>query len=128
MTDPGLPQQPVWRTVLGDRGIGRVVFTRQALPDVVTVNYVVVEGRVHFRTAPDTALARAVADAVVAFNVDDLDRPGGQGISVTITGRCRLVAEPSPELHRRLEAWAPGLRDLFFVVDEAEVAAESVGV
>nr|WP_281372917.1 pyridoxamine 5'-phosphate oxidase family protein [Kineococcus aurantiacus] len=107
------------RGLLGERGVGRVVFTQDALPAVATLNYAVAGGALHFRTAAGTAVARCVGDAVVAFNVDAEGTDGpGAGWSVTVTGRCRRE-EPGEDVRRALDVWAPGPREEFFAVDLA---------
>lgn len=123
------------RQLLGAGGVGRVVFSQAALPAVVTMNYTVHAGRLHFRTAADTALARSVADAVVAFNVDrdegsgvPPDGPGGGAWSVTVTGRCRKLEDPPPAVRDALQAWAPGVREEFFALDLALLTGHRIEV
>ncbi|WP_432544024.1 pyridoxamine 5'-phosphate oxidase family protein [Kineococcus sp. SYSU DK002] len=112
------------RRSLGERGVGRLVFTEDALPAVATLNYVVRAGALHFRTAAGTAVARCAGNAVVAFNVSPAvdpargDAPRGAAWSVTVTGRCRR-ADPGEEVRAALQAWAPGPREEFFSLDLA---------
>jgi uncharacterized protein len=84
---------------------GRLVHTCRALPAVTPVNFSVHAGDILIWTGSDPALGRAVHGAVVAFQVDDLDRVTRSGWSVTVTGTARLVAvtvavTDQPELAR----------------------------
>ncbi|MEZ0164375.1 pyridoxamine 5'-phosphate oxidase family protein [Kineococcus sp. LSe6-4] len=132
--DPGRLNADRCRRLIGTGGVGRVVFTQAALPAVATMNFVVHASRLYFRTAADTALARSVTDAVVAFNVDHRPppapgtEPGTEpgveagvetGWSVTVTGRCRRLDDPPPEVREALRTWAPGVRETFFALDLA---------
>src|SRR5262249_23502314 len=59
---------------LGGNGVGRVAVSVGALPAVLPVNYARRGRDVYFRTAAGTKLAAAVQNAVVAFEVDHVDR------------------------------------------------------
>lgn len=91
--------------------IGRVVFTRQALPAVRPVNFAVLAGDVVFRLRAESDLATALDGVVVAFEADEIDADHEVGWSVVVTGLAELVA-PGDEFDR-LSAelprpWAPG--------------------
>jgi nitroimidazol reductase NimA-like FMN-containing flavoprotein (pyridoxamine 5'-phosphate oxidase superfamily) len=73
--------------------IGRVVYTDQALPAVVPMNFVLDGDEVVIHTGSGSTLVAAIRNAVVAFQVDDFDSDTTTGWSVTITGRARLVDE-----------------------------------
>lgn len=75
--------------------IGRVVYTDRALPAVMPVNFVLDEDRITIHTGSGTALAAAVRNAVVGFEVDDFDPQTMSGWFVTITGQARLVEDPA---------------------------------
>ncbi|GAA4981281.1 pyridoxamine 5'-phosphate oxidase family protein [Kineococcus glutinatus] len=108
------------RELLGRRGIGRAVYTERALPAVATLNYAVAGDRLWFRTGADTALARAVRDAVIAFHVDHVDAGRRDGWSVTVSGRARLARWPGPgPLEEVLDTWAPGPREQVLALDLA---------
>jgi uncharacterized protein len=96
--------------------VGRVIYTRQALPAVELVNFAFDEGDIILRTDPSGKLAAAARGAVVAFEADCLDVANRTGWSVTAIGPSREVTDP--EEIRRLRAigltsWAPGARDHF---------------
>lgn len=71
--------------------VGRIAVTHRALPAIVPVNYALTGGRVLFRTEPGGMLAHACRDAVVAFEVDDLDPSGRSGWSVLAVGTAELL-------------------------------------
>ena len=54
--------------------VGRIVFTRQALPAVLPVNFSLDDAdAVLLRTSATSDLVRAIDGAVVAFEADDVD-------------------------------------------------------
>lgn len=116
------------RELLGDRGVGRAVYTEHGLPAVATLNYAVAGDRLYFRAETDTALARCAADAVLAFNVDSVVPQQRSGWSVTVTGRSRRVpAQDREAVANLLESWAPGLREDVFALDLAHVVGRWLG-
>lgn len=96
--------------------IGRISYTRQALPAVEPVNFALHDGTIVIRTDSGGKLAAAIRHAVVAFQADDLDPVLRSGWSVTVVGRCEEVTDAA-DLARLetigLEPWAPGARDNF---------------
>jgi hypothetical protein len=96
--------------------VGRIVYTRQALPAVELVNFTLDNGEIVIRTDSSGKLAAATRGAVVAFEADSVDVATHTGWSVTIVGFSRVVTDG--EEIRRLERtgpapWAPGERDHF---------------
>jgi nitroimidazol reductase NimA-like FMN-containing flavoprotein (pyridoxamine 5'-phosphate oxidase superfamily) len=91
---------------------GRIVFTRHALPAIRPVNHVVVDGAIVIRSSPGTILSSHVApaEAVVAYEADELDGHERLGWSVIITGVARLVTEPGEAARFRavLTPWVAG--------------------
>lgn len=71
--------------------VGRIAVTSRALPAIVPVNYVLSGSRIVFRTEPGGMLARACSDAVVAFEVDDVEPDGRGGWSVLVVGVAELL-------------------------------------
>ncbi|HEV2634948.1 MAG TPA: pyridoxamine 5'-phosphate oxidase family protein, partial [Actinocrinis sp.] len=94
--------------------VGRVVYTRRALPAVLPVNYAVREGGIWIWAGSASSLGLALRGAVVAFQVDDLDYATHSGWSVTVTGLAQVVTD-GPKLARaRADGpvpWAPGTKD-----------------
>ncbi|MBD0741364.1 pyridoxamine 5'-phosphate oxidase family protein [Streptomyces sp. CBMA152] len=85
--------------LLAGVSLGRIVFTRHALPTVRPVNHVLVDGDIVIRTHGDAALARYTRQtggegAVVAYEADDIDPDTHLGWSVVVTGYAQLVTDP----------------------------------
>ncbi|WP_328456950.1 pyridoxamine 5'-phosphate oxidase family protein [Streptomyces sp. NBC_00386] len=105
--------------------VGRVVYTRQALPAVLPVNFRLdTDSSVLLRTSSDSELIRAIEGAVVAFEADAFDAETRSGWSVVVTGRATVVTDPAE--HERLSqvgptSWTP-LRNDVFVRIESEMA------
>jgi uncharacterized protein len=96
--------------------VGRIIYTRQALPAVELVNFALDDGDIIIRTDRSGKLAAAIRAAVVAFEADSYDTDGHAGWSVTAIGRSHEVTDPA-EIGRLerigLGSWAPGGRDHF---------------
>jgi uncharacterized protein len=73
--------------------MGRIIYTRQALPAVELVNFALDHGDIVIRTDGDGKLAAATRHAVVAFETDCLDARQA-GWSVTAIGPSREVTDP----------------------------------
>jgi nitroimidazol reductase NimA-like FMN-containing flavoprotein (pyridoxamine 5'-phosphate oxidase superfamily) len=81
--------------------VGRVVYTRQALPAVLPVNFCLdTDSSVLLRTSSDSDLVRAIDGAVVAFEADAFDAETRSDWSVVVTGRATVVTDPAE--HERL--------------------------
>ncbi|MFC8422896.1 pyridoxamine 5'-phosphate oxidase family protein [Streptomyces sp. NPDC057236] len=102
--------------------VGRVVYTRQALPAVLPVNFALdTDASVVLCTSAASDLVRAVDGVVVAFEADDFDAGSRSGWSVVVTGRAAVVTDPAE--HERLlrtgpHSWMP-MHDGVFVRIEA---------
>jgi nitroimidazol reductase NimA-like FMN-containing flavoprotein (pyridoxamine 5'-phosphate oxidase superfamily) len=80
--------------LLARAAIGRIVYTRGALPDVLPVRFSLDDDfSVVVRTSAASRLAGSVEGSVVAFEADQFDESAGSGWSVTVTGRATLVTE-----------------------------------
>jgi nitroimidazol reductase NimA-like FMN-containing flavoprotein (pyridoxamine 5'-phosphate oxidase superfamily) len=93
---------------LAMRRLGRVGVSIGALPVILPVAYRLTGESVIMRTTPGTRLDAALANQVVAFEVDDLDDASGGGWSVLVIG---VAEEVAPEEVRwahtlGLQAWA----------------------
>ncbi|MGH3277849.1 MAG: pyridoxamine 5'-phosphate oxidase family protein [Trebonia sp.] len=102
--------------LVGQVPVGRIVYTRHALPAVELVNFALHDGDIIIRTDSGGKLAAATRGAVVAFEADSVDSATHGGWSVTVVGYSRAVVDA--EEIRRLEQvglvpWAPGRRDHF---------------
>jgi uncharacterized protein len=109
--------------------IGRISYTRQALPAVEPVNFALHDGAIVIRTDGGGKLTAAIRQAVVAFQADDLDPVVRSGWSVTVVGRCEEVtdARDIARLGRLgLESWAPGARNYFIRIVPAIVSGRKL--
>ncbi|MFF1298445.1 MULTISPECIES: pyridoxamine 5'-phosphate oxidase family protein [unclassified Streptomyces] len=119
----GLDRQECLR-LLAKAPVGRVVYTRQALPAVLPVNFSLdTDSSVLLSTSPDSDLVRAVDGVVVAFEADEFDTASRSGWSVVVTGRASVVTDAAE--HERLSqsgptSWMP-LQDAVFVRIEPEM-------
>ena len=96
--------------------VGRIIYTRRALPAVELVNFALDQGDIVIRTDRGGKLAAATRGAVVAFEADQLDLDTRSGWSVTAIGPSSEVTDPDDLARLRtigLRAWAPGARDHF---------------
>ncbi|MFE8011710.1 pyridoxamine 5'-phosphate oxidase family protein [Streptomyces antibioticus] len=104
--------------------VGRVVYTRQALPAVLPINFSLdTDASVLLCTSPGSDLVRAIDGVVVAFEADEFNAATRSGWSVVVTGRAGVVTDPAE--HERLTqtgptSWMP-LRDVVFVRIESEM-------
>ncbi|WP_327318763.1 pyridoxamine 5'-phosphate oxidase family protein [Streptomyces sp. NBC_01235] len=112
--------------------VGRIVYTRQALPAVLPVNFSLDrDGAVLLRTSATSELVRAIDGAVVAFETDDVDAARHSGWSVVVTGTATVVTDPAE--HERLArtgpvSWVPAPQEIFVRVEsELVTGRELVG-
>ena len=115
--------------LLSFRGVGRVAVTVGALPAVFPVNYALDGDGVVFRTASGTKLAAAAGNAVVAFEVDEIDPIDHSGWSVLVVGPASEVSAPAQlERARRLplSPWAPGDRGRFVRIAASLVSGRRI--
>jgi uncharacterized protein len=76
--------------------VGRICFTRQALPAIELVEFVTEGGDVIVAADHDDPLgAKLAAGQVVAFQADDVDYRTGDGWTVSLVGRAREMTEVS---------------------------------
>lgn len=121
-----LPRNECMR-LLASVPIGRIVYSRQALPAVALVNFTISDGDIVIRTDASGKFAVAVDEAVVAFEADSVDTVREAGWSVTVIGQCHAVTDAA-RLERLRQAglrpWAPGRRDHFISIDPVIVTGQ----
>src|SRR5512139_3679111 len=109
--------------------VGRIVYSRFAMPAVHLVNFKLDGKDVVFRTRKGAKFGAAVADAVVAFEVDHIDEDAHSGWTVTLIGRSSLVTSPD-EQHRLaalgVEPWLPD-REYFIRIKTQSIAGRRIG-
>jgi nitroimidazol reductase NimA-like FMN-containing flavoprotein (pyridoxamine 5'-phosphate oxidase superfamily) len=96
--------------------VGRIIYTRQAMPAVELVNFALDHGDIVIGTDHGSTLAAATGGAVVAFEADSLDPSGQASWSVTVIGQSHEVTD-GEEISRLeqigLSSWAPGEHEHF---------------
>jgi hypothetical protein len=124
-----LPREECLR-LMGTVPVGRIVYTRQALPAVELVNFTLVDGDIIIRTLAEGKLSVATRGAVVAFESDSVDLKRHAGWSVTIVGQARAVSDGAEV--RRLDqlvppSWATGEHDQFISIAPSIVNGRRIG-
>ncbi|MCI3278182.1 pyridoxamine 5'-phosphate oxidase family protein [Streptomyces cylindrosporus] len=104
--------------LLGSVSVGRIVFTRHALPTVRPVNHVLDGGDIVIRTHEGAALTSrtresASSGVVVAYEADTIDPDTHLGWSVVVTGFAHLVTDPRElaRYQRLLHPWVQQTMD-----------------
>ncbi|MCF3132342.1 MULTISPECIES: pyridoxamine 5'-phosphate oxidase family protein [Streptomyces] len=100
--------------LLGSVPLGRVVFTRDALPTIRPVNHVLADGHIVIRTHEGAALTshtrhNGSSGVVVAYEADAIDPDTHLGWSVVVTGFAELVTDEQ-ELERYRTLLRPWVR------------------
>jgi nitroimidazol reductase NimA-like FMN-containing flavoprotein (pyridoxamine 5'-phosphate oxidase superfamily) len=75
--------------------LGRLGFSTGALPTVLPVSYHLDGDRILVRTRRGGRLDAALCDAVVAFEVDDVEPASHYGWSVAVTGVAAEIRDPT---------------------------------
>lgn len=113
---------------LAGGGIGRFVFLAEQGPVALPVNSRFVDGDVVFRTRAGGALV-AAAGTTVSFEADHIDEAMSEGWSVLISGRARLVDDPT-DLERLedldIEPWPGGRREAVMRVETATISGRRI--
>jgi uncharacterized protein len=115
--------------LLGAEVLGRVAVSTAALPTILPVNYRYDGRRILLRTGRGTKLDAATRNAVVAFEIDDVDRATHTGWSVVVTGVAIEVTDPAElaDIERHpLEPWAPGEDDRVVAISTDVVSGRRI--
>jgi uncharacterized protein len=115
--------------LLGTAALGRIGVSAGALPVVLPVNYCLDGDRIVLRTGPGTKLEAATRNAVVSFEVDDIDPLFHAGWSVVVTGVAVPLESDAELAHARslpLLPWAH-LGDRFVAVSLEDVSGRRIG-
>ena len=80
--------------LLAQGGLGRIGISIGAVPVILPVHYVFVDGLIQFHTLMGSTIERATRHAVVAFETDGLDLDG-QHWSVAVTGTAYHLQDPN---------------------------------
>jgi nitroimidazol reductase NimA-like FMN-containing flavoprotein (pyridoxamine 5'-phosphate oxidase superfamily) len=123
-------------TLLSRCAVGRLAWVPEPAdgpppaPAVVPVSYTVDGASVVIRTTHGSRMGREAPGRAVAFEVDEVRRgPERVGWSVVASGVAHLESDPveTDRLAARLQAWAPGFKDLWLRVPLDQVSGRRVG-
>ena len=108
---------------------GRVVLVTPSGPEIVPVNYTVVDDVVVVRTTPTGMLARHGHGSPLVFEVDHVDHDRWHGWSVVARGVGDVVANPQDGVPGRvlLRPWADGDRTTELRIAWTELTGRRVG-
>jgi nitroimidazol reductase NimA-like FMN-containing flavoprotein (pyridoxamine 5'-phosphate oxidase superfamily) len=110
---------------------GRIALSSPNGPHIVPVNYSVVDDAIIVRTSPYSILGTYGRDAMLAFEVDQLDHERQRGWSVVARGRGQVVTDP--EMIERIRSvweprpWAAGSRNLSLRLRWTELTGRRIG-
>ncbi|HSJ47181.1 MAG TPA: pyridoxamine 5'-phosphate oxidase family protein [Euzebyales bacterium] len=109
--------------------LGRLGFMSQGRVLVFPMNFVLIDRRLYFRTAPGSKLLAALRIDRVTFEIDHVDEVWREGWSVLAFGRLRQVTDPEElaELAERpLRPWAKGDRPHYLRMDIDELSGRRI--
>lgn len=109
--------------------IGRILYSRYALPAVFIVNFKLDGRDPVFRTRKGPMFGAGVAETVVAFEVDRIDEQARDGWFVTFLGRAKLITGPAERARLAgldVDPWAPGERDHFIKIVTEKVIGRRI--
>ena len=99
--------------------VGRIIYTRQAMPAVELVNFTIDAGDIVIRIAASGELAAAIRGAIVALEADEYDSAACSGWSVTAVGHAHEVTDLARVSKLRTlgpRPWAPGSKPYFVAI------------
>jgi hypothetical protein len=110
---------------------GRVALSTPTGPQIVPLNYSVVDSAIVLRTSAYSLLGTYGRGTTVAFEVDHFDHSNQRGWSVVARGRADVVEDPAELDHIRAvwepRPWASGARGLFLRVRWTELTGRQLG-
>jgi hypothetical protein len=114
-----------WR-LLASVSLGRIVFTRFAMPAIRPVNHLVDDQAIIIRShlgAAITYYADSGGGVVVCYEADDLDPVRHTGWSVIATGMAALVRDPAAiaRYQQLLEPWVEQQMDYVIAITPRDI-------
>jgi nitroimidazol reductase NimA-like FMN-containing flavoprotein (pyridoxamine 5'-phosphate oxidase superfamily) len=116
-------------------GVGRLAFAGVFDLSVLPVNYLLHEGAIVFRTAPegtteeDLRTGISHAEYRVAFEVDNIDPQAHSGWAVLVQGPAHHMDTEAEQAEARalgIDSWAGGERDHFIKITPVEVTGRRI--
>ena len=110
---------------------GRVALATSTGPQIIPVNYTVVDDAIIIRTSPYSLLATYGRDTMLAFGIDGFDAEHERGWSVQARGRVEVVTDRAVLERIRAVAdprpWAAGTRSVHLRLRWTELTGRRVG-
>lgn len=108
---------------LESQEMGRLAFAVAGYPDIVPINYCVVDRRIYFRTAEGSKLMGVTVNNHVAFEADSLDADCATSVIVHGTAR-ELDADTEYEFAEglQLHTWTSTLKFHFIEITCEEIS------
>lgn len=117
--------------LLAAGGVGRVAVIAGSEPVIFPVNYVLVDDRIAFRSAPGSKLQAIDWGSKVSFEVDDIDPVAKAGWSVVAVGRAEQVVDARRRAEiveaTGLEPWAEGDHEHLVLVHPDRLSGRRIG-
>lgn len=111
--------------------VGRVSISSPLGPQIIPVNYSVVDDTIVFRTTPYGVIGTHGRNALAAFEIDYFDYEGHRGWSVVAHGRIDAISDPRDVDRIRNDSpprpWADGVRNLYFRLRWQELSGRRLG-
>ena len=118
-----------WRLV-GDHGVGRVVFAGDTYPQVVPTSYDAISGTAYFRAPTFGDLARRTDRHVISLQVDDIEPGTLTGWSVQLSGAAHRVEDAATVASLwslgRPHTWFPGAQTQWIAIPVDHVQGQRV--
>jgi nitroimidazol reductase NimA-like FMN-containing flavoprotein (pyridoxamine 5'-phosphate oxidase superfamily) len=111
--------------------VGRIIYTRRAMPAVELVNFTMDGADIVVRTSASGKLAAAIRGAVVAFEADNYDPATRTGWSVTAVGQASEVTDPARIERLRTTGphpWVPGDHPYFMRISPGMLSGRRVSL
>lgn len=118
-------------SLLSTTTVGRVAFSSVEGPELVPVNFVLIDRTIYFRTLPDGFLSQlSRGNDGVAFGIDFHDDTSLEGWNVTIKGPASQVEDRATINlvlgHSQLRPWAGGVRPLMIRIEIRSISGRRV--
>ena len=115
--------------LVASRTVGRLGVSINHRPDIIPVNYRVVDRGLLIRTAAGVKLAAATLGRAIAFEVDDLDEVTHHGWSVVMYGTATEVEGVEALMEAEaaaVETWATSQKDRFVRIEVDEISGRRI--
>jgi nitroimidazol reductase NimA-like FMN-containing flavoprotein (pyridoxamine 5'-phosphate oxidase superfamily) len=116
--------------LLSTQSVGRVAWLAPDGLQILPVTYIFSDGRIVFRTSPDSVLSELSNLSDVVFEVDQIDQRNHRGWSVVARGQAQAVVEPREQDRLLTDAgvvpWAPGDRNMLIEITPGKMTGRTV--